>query len=158
MRLLLPLLLLLPSAFAQDALPRLSSNYVEGRLHILMTEVAQDRYNMACRKDPDSNYCFSLSQALAGQSANNRKELVLNYVDRIFPNARFAAECRANIDHVIELLNDHPWEPVQCDDDDTFCRNTLEYAFGTNRPEVVESALIGKLETCHYNGPSTLPF
>jgi len=39
-----------------------------------------------------------------------------------------------------------------------YCESTLEYAFGTNRPEDIEGALIAKLETCHYNGPSTLPF
>ena len=156
MRWFVPLFLFAVVAFAQA--PRLSSNYVEDRLYRLMTQVAEERHKLACRAGENSNYCFSLSQAIARQSDNNRRELILNYIDRIFPNARFAAECRANVDHVFELLDEHPWQPVSCEDGGPYCTNTLEYAFGTNQAETIEGALIGKLETCHYNGPSTLPF
>lgn len=156
MRWLASFLLLSAVAFAQA--PGLSANYVEDRLYRLMTQVARERHNLACRGAENSNYCFSLTQAIERQSANNRRELILNYVDRIFPNTRFAAECRANVDHVFELLDEHPWEPVACDESNPYCESTLEYAFGTNRPEDIEGALIARLETCHYNGPSTLPF
>lgn len=140
-----------------------SSNYVEDRLFRLMTEVAEGRHTLACatsesRGQGAANYCFNLSQSINRRSNSNRRELILNYIDRIFPSARFAAECRANVDHVFELLDDHPWPPVNCEDSDPYCANTLEHAFGTNQPEAIEGALIAKLETCHYNGPSTLPF
>lgn len=156
MRWLVPLLLFSMVAFPQA--PRLSANYVEDRLYRLMTQVARERHNLACRGGENSNYCFSLSQAIERQSANNRRELILNYVDRIFPNARFAAECRANVGHIFDLLDEHPWQPVACIESDPYCESTLEYAFGTNRPEDIEGALIARLVTCHYNRPSTLPF
>ncbi len=152
------LLLVCNIAQAQQATARLSANYVEDRLYRLMTQIAETRYDMACRRTSENNYCFSLSQAIARQSASNRRELVLNYIDRIFPSTRFSAECRANVDHVFELLDDHPWPAISCESEDAYCPNTLEFAFGTNKPEVIEGALITRLETCYYNGPSTLPF